>query len=298
MALGWAALTAALAAAPFVAEALRPRAHQRRDQALGRFADLDQGWTHFQWHGEGDRVAVCIHGLTTPSFVWDGVVPLLTARGYRVLTYDLFGRGFSAAAPGRQDSGFFLGQLRALLDHEALDQPLTLVGYSMGGSIATAFAARHPDRVERLVLVASAGLGHVLKPVERLVQDTPLLGDWLMLGIGGMRLRRQLARLRGSPSSVRDIFDRQIAETRQKGFLPAVLSSQRHMLREDRTDDHRAVARTGIPVAAVWGGADDIIPLSAKDRLAALNPAAEQTVVPGATHGLPHTHPHAVAALL
>ncbi|MCX7646332.1 MAG: alpha/beta hydrolase [Rhodobacteraceae bacterium] len=292
------AAAAGLVALPFAAETLRRPAHRRRGAAPGRFADLPSGWTHYRWWGAAEGpVAVLIHGLTTPSFVWEGLAPLLAAKGWRCLAYDLHGRGFSAAVPGRQDADFFLRQLRGLLDHQGLGGPVTLVGYSMGGAIATAFAARHPDRVARLVLVAPAGLGHRLSRLERLVERTPLLGDWLMLVFGGINLRANLRRLLGARSSVPDIAARQIAETRARGFLPAVLSSQRHMLAADQSGPHRRIAAAGLPVAAVWGDADAVIPLEAKERLAALNPAARQVVVAGATHGLPHTHPEAVAAL-
>ena len=303
MALTLALVLAALAAAPFAAEALRTPAHRRRAGAPGRFANLPSGWTHFRWWGEREgtadgRVAVLIHGLTTPSFVWEGLAPMLVARGWRCLAYDLYGRGHSQAVPGRQDAAFFLRQLEELLDHEALTGPVVIVGYSMGGAIATAFAARHPGRVARLVLVAPAGLGHRLSPLERLGERTPILGDWLMRVFGGINLRRHLGRLTGARSTVPDIARRQIAETRARGFLPAVLSSQRHMLAGDQEGLHRALAAAGVSVAAVWGDADTVIPLAARDRLAALNPAARQVVVAGATHGLPHTHPEAVAELL
>jgi pimeloyl-ACP methyl ester carboxylesterase len=292
-------LLAAVAAVPFAAEALRPPSYRRRAEAPGRLANLPSGWTHFRWWGPSDgRVAVLIHGLTTPSFVWEGLAPLLAARGWRCLAYDLYGRGHSQAVPGRQDADFFLGQLDELLEHEALGGPVTLVGYSMGGAIAAAFAARNPGRVARLVLVAPAGLGHRLSLLERLVERTPVFGDWLMLSFGGMNLRRALGRLMGARSTVPDIAARQIAETKARGFLPAVLSSQRNILAADQSAQHRALAAAGVPVAAVWGGADAVIPLSARDRLAVLNPAAHQTVVADATHGLPHTHPETVAALL
>jgi pimeloyl-ACP methyl ester carboxylesterase len=299
MALTLGLLLALILAAPFLAEALRRPAHTRRAEAPGRFADLPSGWTHFRWTGPEDGpVAILIHGLTTPSFVWDGLTPLLSATGWRCLSYDLYGRGYSEAAPGRQDSAFFLRQLEDLLDHEGLRAPVTLVGYSMGGAIAAAFAARHPARVAGLVLVAPAGLGHQLRPLELFVQQTPLLGDWLMRLFGGRSLRTGLRALAGSPSTVPGIFERQIRETFARGFLPAVLSSQRHMLGEDRSEDLSTVAQVGLPMAAIWGDADAVIPISAKDRLEALVPGARQEVVAGATHGLPHTHPERVAALL
>jgi pimeloyl-ACP methyl ester carboxylesterase len=100
------------------------------------------------------------------------------------------------------------------------------------------------------------------------------------------------------PTSVPGIATRQMDETRRRGFLPAVLSSQRHMLAEDREADHRAVAAAGVPVLAVWGRVDTVIPLAAMDRLHAANPDARQVVVEGAGHGLPHTHPGEVAGAI
>ena len=79
----------------------------RRD-APGEFIELSQGITHYQWHGPvRGPIAVCVHGLTTPSFVWQGLTAGLTAMGYRVLTYDLYGRGYSDRPKGDQTDAFF-----------------------------------------------------------------------------------------------------------------------------------------------------------------------------------------------
>ena len=61
-----------------------------RKQADGKFAKLSAGQTHFRWSG-GARgpVIVLVHGLTTPSIVWDAITPALTGLGFRVLRYDL-----------------------------------------------------------------------------------------------------------------------------------------------------------------------------------------------------------------
>lgn len=82
--------------APTVAEVLRPRmGPSARQSAPGEFAELSRGVTHYQWLGpEGGPLVVCVHGLTTPSFVWEGIAPRLAEAGYRVLTYDLYGRGY------------------------------------------------------------------------------------------------------------------------------------------------------------------------------------------------------------
>ena len=53
---------------------------------------------------------------------------------------------------------------------------------------------------------------------------------------------------------------------------------------------HAAIARSGVPVRAVWGAEDRVIPLSRKARLAEMNPDAYQYVIEGAGHGLTYTH--------
>lgn len=79
-------------------------------------------------------VAVCVHGLTTPSFVWHGLARGLATFGYRVLIYDLYGRGYSDRAPGHQDQAYFLQQLNDLLEDQQIKGDITLLGYSMGGA--------------------------------------------------------------------------------------------------------------------------------------------------------------------
>ena len=103
-------LVLALAALlPFADEWRRkPMNAAARTVARGDFADLSQGRTCYRWTGPlRGPVAVCVHGLTTPSQVWDSIAEGLAAQGFRVLTYDLYGRGFSDRPPGRQDAGFF-----------------------------------------------------------------------------------------------------------------------------------------------------------------------------------------------
>ncbi len=290
----------ALAAAAPLAERLRPAIRRATRNPDGwRLIRLSQGMTAYRWDGPvTGPVVVCVHGLTTPALVWDAVVRGLVLMGFRVLRYDLYGRGLSDRPGGAQDRAFFLTQLRDLLHAQAVAGRFMLIGYSMGGAIATAFAAAWPARVERLVLLAPSGLGHQASRAERFITRVPGLGDWLMLLLGGVLLRRAIGRAALAPSAVEGLYAAQMHETRMRGFLPAVLSSRRHMLSEDMEPCHRAIAAQKIPVLAIWGKADPVIPLSALGRLAQINPAARQEMVEEAGHGLPYTHPGQVHAAL
>lgn len=281
---------------PFADEWRRkPMNAAARAAAKGAFADLSQGRTCYRWTGPlRGPVAVCVHGLTTPSQVWDSIAEGLAAQGFRVLTYDLYGRGFSDRPPGRQDAGFFCTQLEDLLEDQGISQDFTLLGYSMGGAIATAYAARHPDQIRQLILIASAGVETEPGRFAALVRHVPLLGDWLMHAVFPRAHTRACAAERSLPSSVPGLIDTQIGELRYKGFVPAVLSSMRGILARPQEEEHRSLHRAGVPVLAVWGKEDALIPVTAAGRLAEWSRLARQDVVEGAGHGLPYSHAEAV----
>lgn len=286
--------------APFLAEALRPGlSDAARADAPGHMADLPLGPTHYQWLGaQTGPLIVCVHGLTTPSFVWHPIAAGLGRLGFRVLVYDLYGRGWSARPRGAQDSDFFVTQLQDMLDALGIDEPFTLMGYSMGGVISAAFAARHADRLRQLVLLAPAGMGHDLGPVARLVVNHDWLGRWLFMALYGRQFRAATEAERGLETSIDNVVDHQQAELRWRGFRAAVLASLRGALDEDMAPVHRAIAATDLPVLAIWAREDEVIPISGMGLLASWNPIARQEVVPGAGHALAYTHDAEVVDLL
>lgn len=288
------ALLIGLLAVPLVIEGNRTRMNaDARDEAPGLFADLPQGITHYQWFGPTrGPVLVCVHGLTTPSFVWGRLVRGLALLGFRILTYDLYGRGFSDRPRGPQTRQFFLQQLEDLLAYEGLDRrEISILGYSMGGAIATVYAADNPTRIVRLMLIAPAGMGVVAAGVVRWIAKTRVVGDWLMLAVYPSRFRRGV-----EAEGDAEIGALQLRELEYRGFIPAVVSSLRGILSDDLRDDHRIIANYGIPVLAIWGREDTIIPLTAMGQLAEWNRAARQDVIDGAEHGLTYTHPEEVLA--
>lgn len=288
-----AALIALITIAPFVIEKRRPAMDDdARVDAPGSFAELSQGVTHYQWFG-GNRgpVAVCVHGLTTPGFVWHQIAQDLAQLGYRVLVYDLYGRGYSDRPEGKQDDAFFVQQLEDLLAHEQIADDITLFGYSMGGVIATCYAARHPDQIRQLVLVAPAGFGGFPKGFYRAIRDFGDFGDWL----AGVRLPNKIRKgaeaLAANHPHLTAVAEGQRAEPDRRGFIPAVLSSLRHALRDEREYEHRKLSRVDVPVLAIWATEDEAIPLSGMGNLTRWNRFAVQAQIDGATHWLPLTHP-------
>ncbi len=269
---------------------------RKQRQAPGRFAALSQGKTHYDWIGpKSGPVAVCVHGLTTPSFVYLGLARHLVQQGFRVLIYDLYGRGWSDRPRGVQNPDFFCQQLHELLAHEEIESDITLIGYSMGGAIAATFAAQHDHRLRRLILLAPAGMGHNLGRLSHWATEWPFLGDWAF-HLGFPRVHRRSSEAdRDQPSTVENITDLQLAELKYKGYVRSVLASLRGTLRRPLERTHRELARSQLPITAIWGEADTVIPLSAMGTLAQWNRDVRHHVIEGAGHGLAYSHTAAVA---
>ena len=289
-------LVLGVAFAPYIAERRRlVLDDDARADAPGAFIDLKHGRTHYRYFGpQSAPLAVCVHGLTTPSFVFEALADGLVAKGYRVLVYDHYGRGFSDRPTAAQDSSFFVSHLNELLEALGETESVLLIGYSMGGAISTAYTAAFEERVQRLVLLAPAGMGHQLGPIAKIIRMVPGLGGWFFMASYGRSHRKGTEKERTLNSAVPFVVDRQQRELQYRGFLPSVLSSLRNGLRAHSKADHQSIHAAGTRVTAIWGAADDVIPLYCKDKMAGWNPAAEQVVVPEAGHSLPYTHPDAV----
>ena len=112
------------------------------------FADVGRKELWYEEAGSGPAL-VLIHEGVADSSMWDEHVPVL-ARTHRVIRYDLPGYGSSPLPSGPFSH---VRDLEALLDGLGVERT-SVVGVSVGGQIALEFALVHPDRVERLVLVA------------------------------------------------------------------------------------------------------------------------------------------------
>ena len=128
-----------------------------RRQADGSFISLTDGITHYELDGpENGRLVVLVHGFSTPYFIFDTTFEFLVNSGFRVLRYDLIGRGYSDRPRVDYNIQLFVRQLKDLLDALGLKQ-VNLVGLSMGGPITTSFVSEYPEYVSRQVLIDPAG---------------------------------------------------------------------------------------------------------------------------------------------
>lgn len=286
-----AVIPAAVVMAPLILEWMRtPVGWLERQGVEGNFTVLSHGVTRYRWIGPArGPIAVAVHGLTTPAIGMESFAEGLGSLGYRVLIYDLYGRGLSDAPEGPQDRAFFLQQLDDLIRDQGLEDDITLVGYSMGAAIVTAYAAENPHRVKRVIMVAGACVVMRESAFSRFCRKVPVLGDWLHGVVGALRLG-VLIPLGSQRPEVSRVLMAQRQELKRRGYLPAVLASRRGMLAETQEREHRKLALEALPVIAIWAERDQVIPLAASTQLAQWNRNARQDVIKGATHALPYTH--------
>ncbi|MEI9990461.1 MAG: alpha/beta fold hydrolase [Rhizomicrobium sp.] len=96
---------------------------------------------------------VLVHGHMHGAWCWEKIVPLLEAKGHKVVAFDLPARGADKTAHGATSLQQFVDAAERVV--RAQDEPVVLVGHSAGGTVLSEIAERMPERVSRLVYVAA-----------------------------------------------------------------------------------------------------------------------------------------------
>jgi pimeloyl-ACP methyl ester carboxylesterase len=239
--------------------------------------------------GEGP-VIVLVHGITSSSRTWHSVIPGLAER-HTVIAPDLLGHGKSAKPRCDYSLGAYASGIRDLLAVLGLRRA-TVVGHSLGGGIAMQFAYQFPDRLERLVLVDSGGLG---EEVSLALRAATLPGAEFVLPLlfgpvprrAGRTIGWALSRVgikgnanvRGLAEGLESLGNRQARQ--------AFVHTARSVIdpRGQRVDARdRLYLSEGVPTMLVWGDRDRIIPVHHGRHAHGLMPHSRFETFPGAGH--------------
>ncbi|MCM0619408.1 alpha/beta fold hydrolase [Nocardioides bruguierae] len=263
-----------------------------RDGHELRFVTIHGHRRAFVTAGQGPAL-VLLHGLGCDHTTWSPVIARL-AEHFTVIAPDLLGHGASDKPRADYSVGGYANGMRDLLTVLGIDKA-TVVGHSFGGGVAMQFAYQFPERTERLVLVASGGLGPEVTPVIRAV-TTP--GFHQVMGALTMPVVRQVGTTAMSALSLlpvpatRDLDE--VAAIYDSFKDPAARAAIRHVVRavvdwrgQIVTMADRAYLTEAMPMCVLWGTDDHVIPVSHAANAAALAPKARIEIMDGAGH-FPH----------
>ncbi|KAI0450706.1 alpha/beta-hydrolase [Xylaria acuta] len=159
----------------------------------------------YEWGPEGGERVLFIHGISTPVVALGDLAHEMVRRGYRVMMFDLFGRGYSDAPhDATYDERLYTTQILLVLASSTtpwMEKPgFHLVGYSLGGALSVVFARYFPHHVQSLSLIAPGGLirRYHIGWWSWLYYNSGLLPEFLVKPLVGRRIR-PTAKAMGEP---------------------------------------------------------------------------------------------------
>lgn len=257
----------------------------------------------YRMAGSGPALLL-LHGIGDSSEAWLPLMDELAAR-FTVIAPDLLGHGHSAKPRADYSVAAYANGMRDLLDVLDVDSA-TVVGHSLGGGVAAQFGYQYPERCERLVLVASGGVGPEVNPVLRLVSlpgadlalvpmqlpPAKLAGRLVLaaLSAAGTDLGRDAEELRRVVENLPDAAAR--------GAFSRTLRSVVDWRGQVVTMRDRAYLTDEVPVLLVWGEHDAVIPVTHAHLAAEAMPNAHLELFAEAGHFPHHQDPERFVACL
>lgn len=195
---------------------------------------------------------VLIHGFGGDLDNWRFVIPEW-AKERSLIAIDLPGHGGSSKDVGDGTLAVLTGAVLGVLDARGVERA-HLVGHSLGGLVATAIAAEHPDRVLSLSLIAPAGIGPEIS-IEYI--------DGFVAATSRKQLKPVLAQLFAAEGTVtRELVDEVLRYKRLDGVDAALRAIAGHGFRDGRQADvdPGRLALDDVPALVIWGRQDRVIP--------------------------------------
>lgn len=189
---------------------------------------------YVQWGEQGSPV-VCVHGLTANAFCFQSFADVLVSD-HRVIAYDLRGRGDSDKLEEGYSIPIHTDDLNELIDELGLERPI-IIGHSLGALIALNFAAEHPDKLSKLVLIDAGAPLPWKTPAE---QPLWLTASISRLGVPVASYDEYLARLKAAPFLgpywndyvdlyfKHDVYTNSDGTVASKAYREAIIEEEKH----------------------------------------------------------------------
>lgn len=245
----------------------------------------------------GKTPTVCIHGLNGSRLLFSDLIRVVEvhySHQIPLLVIDLFGHGLSACPNRPYTLSLFVDQLESLLTYLQLSsntssKKINIIGFSLGGAIAVGFAAKHPDLIEKLCLIAPAGFvpfkntsGNNSEDVERGGGISPNVKyvKWIPSFLLALLMRTMFKSAfsrpqpqlpENVPSFIQEEHRKQTERLIwqsfvKKGTFDATISIVKKFPLFNMEKEFKAVSATRVgretPVLLIWGTQDRVIPMN------------------------------------
>jgi pimeloyl-ACP methyl ester carboxylesterase len=268
----------------------------------GKRIKLEDGHVYYELDGPEDgEVVVLVHGFSVPQYCWDPNFKVLVQAGFRVLRYDLYGRGYSDRPEIKYSPDLFDRQLLELLSKlDLLETKINVVGLSMGGLITINFADKHPRLVKKIALFDPAGFP-LDKPPFPGILKVPVLGKFIFKKIGNKTLieRSPTNLYKGVDNPLYpDYKEKFIEQMKYRGFLQAILSTMLNTSLSESLPVYKRLGGSDLPIQLFWGEFDEVLAQPSEDVIKEVLPKVEFHLITDSGHTSNFEQPQQVNPLL
>ena len=266
-----------------------------RKKLGGTYINLSDGITHYKLSGPvGGKVVVLVHGGTVPIWTWNDQIKILNDAGFRVLSYDKYGRGYSDRPTVTYDQELYKKQLLELVDKLELTDKFDLIGISLGGGTVVNFTAQYPDRIRKLIIISPVISNFKVPGLFQI----PVIGEFAARFIGIKTIvDRFTSLLEGNPNSetYTALF---VEQTTYKGFQRSILSMLRNNALGDYTNAYQILGNQKREILLIWGTEDTEITRDMIKDIRSFLPKLEFAPVEGVGHGIVFQKPKIINTLI
>ena len=275
----------------------------------GKFAELKNGnifYQEFISDNPSGQVVVLVHGFSTPSIVWKGIIPYLTDTGFNVIAYDHYGRGFSARPKVDYTKDFYISTLLELIDNLKIEQQVHLIGYSMGGPIVGYFANENPNKVKSVNFIAPAGYMFKRKSQSNFylkILNFPFVSKYISIvfpslmygGNSSIELTTEEDKNRLSQDELNRVYKEQM---KYEGFTRSLISTAKHFNLFNTQKMYQELGKKNINASVIWGDVDEVVPFDGLSHLKLDYPNIRFKVIENGHHDLTYALPTIVGKFL
>lgn len=269
----------------------------------GQFVEVDDIELYMQIWGESTNPAIIlVHGFGASSFSWRLNGQVLADAGYYVIAVDRPGFGLSDKSTAIDYTHAAQADLLANLMDELNIETVTVAGHSQGGNVVAHFALRHPERLDKLVIVAGAivpsgesgvdfgsiaSLALEPSPLLQKLADNWFASKIINFVLGSYFTESRVTDLMASAYGDPDLMTNEMIEgyyrpfrTRgwEAGLIAMTLDSDGNILANDE------LTQIETPTLILWGTADTWVPIEGGNILAEILPNAQMITYPDIGH--------------